>query len=491
MLARYCSDFVIVREFTQNADDAGATKVSLEFSTRATKGLDATACPVTDLCIRNNGRAFTDDDWVRVTRIAEGNPDQDSVGMFGVGFYAAFSLTENPVVMSGTSALGFFWEGIQLATSFYDKHQAHNHDFPTAVVMPAKAHKIEPWDFLALRAYLVKAIAFTKSVSTIRVLVNGDTICTISKALAQLPRAPKHQHQSQHLVSANKYLATTSVTQSIMTVTIKFLDIAPSRSDAATKKRKTAHGTEDALPRAQASVTAPQSVTHTAQFQYIEALAKSTLPPDFMERAHRVIKKNLPSSSRFQLLFPHNLAELRSLHQADSPLRHLAPVSVADLSPTGQVFIGLATHQTTGSGFHVHAQFIPTIERENIDFQDPTIGAWNRELLDIVGQISRLAYDSRTAAIAGQGSKATAANAAPSALQPKAQELCRSRIRVPSCGRLMHLARIAGLVTHQRRHLLHPCRRSACRECALCSCGQGDCRGISPCLSRVDASTLG
>ena len=30
----------------------------------------------------------------------------------------------------------------------------------------------------------------------------------------------------------------------------------------------------------------------------------------------------------------------------------------------GNVFVGLATQQTTGCGFHCHASFIPTIERE-------------------------------------------------------------------------------------------------------------------------------
>lgn len=34
-----------------------------------------------------------------------------------------------------------------------------------------------------------------------------------------------------------------------------------------------------------------------------------------------------------------------------------------------QVFVGLATRQVTGTGFHVHGHFYPTVEREHLDFQ--------------------------------------------------------------------------------------------------------------------------
>ena len=61
--------------------------------------------------------------------------------------------------------------------------------------------------------------------------------------------------------------------------------------------------------------------------------------------------------------------------------------------PCGQVFIGLSTHQTTGLGIHVHSQFIPTVERENIDFQNPYVGKWNEEILRSFGRIVHFIYD--------------------------------------------------------------------------------------------------
>ncbi|CAF1429398.1 unnamed protein product, partial [Rotaria sordida] len=56
-------------------------------------------------------------------------------------------------------------------------------------------------------------------------------------------------------------------------------------------------------------------------------------------------------------------------------------------------FIDLGTHQTTGIGMHVYSHLIPTIERENLDLQDPYITKWNRELLSSIGQIVRSIFD--------------------------------------------------------------------------------------------------
>lgn len=64
-----------------------------------------------------------------------------------------------------------------------------------------------------------------------------------------------------------------------------------------------------------------------------------------------------------------------------------------EITPSGLIFIGLGTHQTTGIGMHVYSHLIPTIERENLDLQDPYISKWNRELLLSVGQIARFLYD--------------------------------------------------------------------------------------------------
>jgi len=51
---------------------------------------------------------------MRLKRIAEGNPDPEKIGAFGVGFYSVFSICEEPFISSGRSCMSFFWNCDQL-----------------------------------------------------------------------------------------------------------------------------------------------------------------------------------------------------------------------------------------------------------------------------------------------------------------------------------------------------------------------------------------
>ena len=109
------------------------------------------------------------------------------------------------------------------------------------------------------------------------------------------------------------------------------------------------------------------------------------------------MKKDLPSLTHIRMLLPSSSEpkKLDPLANAVSPAREHSGTA-----PRGRIF-GLATHQTLGpcfvpgvaslihsmplgSGFHLHAQLISTIERENIDFQDHYLGRWNRNLMLMV-----------------------------------------------------------------------------------------------------------
>ena len=145
ILARYSGEFTIFRELIQNANDAGASCLEIHLkcsnfpkesspneinkvevkkessSTLAAASLFALFniskkpteqpkhqekdknipkgptwyenCIVSEILVKNNGRLFENEDWNRIRRIAEGNPNQQACGMFGVGFYSVFSLS--------------------------------------------------------------------------------------------------------------------------------------------------------------------------------------------------------------------------------------------------------------------------------------------------------------------------------------------------------------------------------------------------------------
>ncbi len=108
------------------ADDAGAKNFVLEITVEPDTsssgsgsggpGGSARAPSIVEIRARNDGRLFTSEDWHRLATIAEGNPDESTVGMFGVGFYSVFSLTEEPIITSGARYTIFTWQGNQLTT---------------------------------------------------------------------------------------------------------------------------------------------------------------------------------------------------------------------------------------------------------------------------------------------------------------------------------------------------------------------------------------
>jgi hypothetical protein len=59
----------------------------------------------------------------------------------------------------------------------------------------------------------------------------------------------------------------------------------------------------------------------------------------------------------------------------------------------GKIYIGFPTHQTTGAMVHIFAPLVPTVERENIDFVDPTLRKWNEGLLRASGMLLRCVHE--------------------------------------------------------------------------------------------------
>ena len=80
ILARYSTEFTIFRELLQNSNDAFSTKVEIVFNLTDKK--------VNSIEYKNNGKPFIGDgfifllkDWSRLRKIAEGNPDEQKIGL--------------------------------------------------------------------------------------------------------------------------------------------------------------------------------------------------------------------------------------------------------------------------------------------------------------------------------------------------------------------------------------------------------------------------
>ncbi|RKP11940.1 histidine kinase-like ATPase [Piptocephalis cylindrospora] len=121
ILARYSAEFTVFRELLQNANDAGKNGSYINYPSFVEvifQGIKQGVLFGKDKCqtiiVRNNGRPFRQEDWLRLRKIAEGNPDEQKIGFFGVGFYSLFSMCEEPFVTSGAECMAFYWRGDQL-----------------------------------------------------------------------------------------------------------------------------------------------------------------------------------------------------------------------------------------------------------------------------------------------------------------------------------------------------------------------------------------
>jgi hypothetical protein len=108
---------------------------------------------------------------------------------------------------------------------------------------------------------------------------------------------------------------------------------------------------------------------------------------DYEKEMERATKKKPPKSTKFQLVYTGK-EELDASENKNQIFKDLIP-----FPNQGRVFIGFPTHQTTGCCCHMASRFIPTVERESIDFADRYISVWNKELLAVGGLLARLVYN--------------------------------------------------------------------------------------------------
>ena len=421
MLARYSSDFVIYRELIQNSDDAQARSFRLQIQcdppdltssyqpiqkTNLIQGFNQLLktslgfnlnenskensfeetlnnCLINEIRTVNDGNIFSEQDWKRVITIAEGNTNIDAIGQFGVGFFSVFSYSEKPMIQSGKHCLAFAWQNGKCLTTFRKELPANEQTTTTSIILPmknkyllqtkenlsSKAKKnlqtnqiIPTLNLFELKKYFTKVLCFTKSIERLTIEINQKVVFQISK--------------SKQIIEATKC--------------------------SLASKQFNLNSTDHQFVRLNSFIETEQTFeieNHSSiQLNHLDVQASIQIDKQFEKQIQQIIKKELPQTISIQFLFPKIeifQQENMKFFDKNEILKEIIPLKFHQnqLHPHGQIFIGLSTHQTTGLGMHIFTHLIPTIERENIDLQDPYISIWNEHLLISIGQISRFVYD--------------------------------------------------------------------------------------------------
>jgi hypothetical protein len=408
ILARYASAGAVYRELLQNSNDADATMAEIHFTVASLSSSAAVAAAsasvlssssssssssqpiVTSVMYRNNGMPFRKQDWSRLKKIAEGNPDESKIGAFGVGAYTMFSICEAPMVLSGNSALAFVWKGDTLWTKTID-HEPDPATLKdniawTSFLLPSRDPYPLP-DLVEFGEFLCASLTFTKCLKELKVFVGTEEApgtkprLTITKTLLQPPSVVQVQKASTNWLFSKKGDGVVLVTPNGL-FTLK---------DQQSLLESVYHFQVE-LDDQKAGTTA----------RYLSGTAATKIPPNMVTRMERVTKKKPPSHVQVQLFLngqQHDDIDESGGDKSGSkrrPRKNNAQKILQSFAPPpggGRIFIGFRTSQTTGLAAHVAAPFVPTVEREAMDLQDPTLRQFNLELLEFSGILLRLTLE--------------------------------------------------------------------------------------------------
>ncbi|KAG6891738.1 hypothetical protein C0992_006158 [Termitomyces sp. T32_za158] len=425
VLARYSGEFTVFRELLQNSDDAQATAVEIHFNTQtyidSMEGSSESGKALPDLkttlvhrwTFKNNGIIFREEDWTRLKKIAEGNPDEEKIGAFG------------PIFGDRRAFCGF-WEFNNGWVSTGKTRKTRRGQIPSSDDGPP------PWTVfeMVLRepAPIPMAFDFTRFLTssiTFMTYLSEVSFFLDDKRLARLRKTsgiPKELGLPKGL--------RTSTESGIMTV--KDIKCTPLHIQAEVLQWVYSSGTDRKRPMSTSKPKAtassffssflaavagnstpqlqstplplvkdldPQTLTETnVALSVFSAAVDVHLNKKIAAELYRSTKKNPPNKLKYELIYTAKDeydASKREEEQQPAAIGSIFQGLRADLEGSGatRIFIGHATGQTTGIAGHMAARFIPTVERESIDLMDRNVAIWNKELLYVGGLLARAAYE--------------------------------------------------------------------------------------------------
>ncbi|KAJ8581652.1 hypothetical protein M405DRAFT_938167 [Rhizopogon salebrosus TDB-379] len=436
VLARYPEDFTVFRELLQNADDARATKVQIDFQTSDYAGHSAGANAKANRIngtvpnlnttehvasrqlfkwvVRNNGDFFEDKDWDRLTKIADGNPDVQKIGAFGFGFYTVFSVTDRPLVVSGGKSLSIFFDGDQLYTLDDPRPNSEWTSIEMDLKKDMRGPVPKPFD---LARFLATTMTFMSNVKTISVFFDGLAFLKLTKsrdlpddiALPGDMRLTSMGDAMQiNTVSVISQAITAEITDWALAAGTKTPSVQHTGIENLSKNSVKCEGFwEDISTQSEAPMVAPPSTldhppwsTYTTRYAVYSAAVSVRLSNGLREGLHAMTKKYPPLDFDFEMVyFSKEEYDAIAVEEKRDPILGSVFRGPQGLFPLlhgqymSRVFIGRSTAQTTGIAGHLSGRFIPSVERGSIDLTNSHIAKWNEELLYVGGFLARLVYE--------------------------------------------------------------------------------------------------
>ncbi|KAK3387778.1 hypothetical protein B0H63DRAFT_521799 [Podospora didyma] len=408
VLARYPGEWTTLRELIQNASDAQSTTVKVKWETLPPKAAQGQPLPITRAasdgaaggseqlkytvthhtmrCLRveNTGQPFTAMDWGRLKRIAEGNPDETKIGAFGVGFYSVFGDCEEPVVISGSEAMHFYWKGNSLFTQKHSLEPAQSLR-GTRVILYYRDTKMAVPDLLSISRFLVTSLLTAAKLDQIELWVDEQQVLTLKKRSLAVVNTVRPT--DLEAVGKGDFMEISAVQQADIQIDATAMGIVGWKPKAFESGEKD----EDLTLMLTSSTRLRQNTASIA-----------TSPPQALaNELERATKKNAPRSTSLMVLTspqkedpPGKVEDTTTPNNSSTQLNANIFSSALPLGRLGgRLFIGFPTRQTTGAGMHISAPaIIPTVEREAIDLNAHQIQAWNVEMLRVAGTMTMLSF---------------------------------------------------------------------------------------------------
>ena len=279
-----------------------------------------------------------------------------------------------PVIHSGNKAMAFFWKGNQLCVKTRN-NESETPDPWTTIDLPYRSPVPLP-EIHTLIKFFVTSITFV-GLESISLFINEVKIFVVDKRIS----SPSHdmlippgfdQNDSQYWPSNRE---------------VK-MDIETLECTSVAMRASYLRGI---IPSDSSSIH--PFIHETASMRIWTAHIKTEVSKEVADEVTRASLKSPPTRLKISMLSADGdtAGATRARPQGDSSVFcYVVPGTVSEEAP-GRVWIGFRTQQTTGFGAHLNTHsVIPTVERENIDFNARHVKTWNVAAMHAAGILARI-----------------------------------------------------------------------------------------------------